>query len=87
MWGESFPYGDNRPVGETVMAKRGRKIDTTTDSGGDRRRPDPARVKERERAVTGEDSSGDRTAGREEGPKEPVRGMRVGETEVGPTND
>ena len=69
------------------MAKRGRKIDTTTDSGGDRRRPDPERVNERERAVTGDAGGGDRTAGREEGPKEPVRRARVGETKPGPTND
>jgi hypothetical protein len=41
----------------------------------------------RERAVTGGESAGDRTAGREEGEKEPVRGMRAGETKIGPRND
>ena len=56
------------------MAKRSGKIDTTADSGGDRRRPDPERMIARERAVSGEPSTGDRTAGREEGVKESVRG-------------
>jgi hypothetical protein len=69
------------------MTKRSRKTDTTTGSGGDRRKPSPERVTERERAVTGEVSSGDRTAGRSAAPKEPVRGMRVGETKIGSTND
>jgi hypothetical protein len=69
------------------MPNKGRKTGTTRGSGGDRRKPDPDRVNERERAVTGEASSGDRSAGRDAGPKEPVRGMRVGETKIGPTND
>ena len=69
------------------MAKGNRKIDTTRETGGDRRKPDPERMNERERAVTGQPSSGDRTAGRDAGPKETNRGMRVGETEISPVND
>lgn len=76
----------------------GKKIDTTADTGGDRRRPDPDRINEREEAVTGTVRSGDRTAGREAGSKEGAGdvptdapqhnpGMHVGETKIGPRND
>ena len=54
------------------MAKGNRKINTTEDSGGDRRRPDPDRVNARQRAVTGDTDTGDRSAGREAGPRPPA---------------
>ena len=63
---------------ETTLAKRSSKIDTTTGTGGDRRSPDPERINERERRVSGRVSSGSRTAGREEGPKYPARDRREG---------